>query len=247
MIGWKGALYLRLEIMRSLRNRRFFGFTLVFPILMYLFIALPNRHVHNFGGTGVSAPLYYMASLASFGTMMSMIGCGTRIASERQIGWTRQLRITPLSVRAYFSAKVLSAYMMSALTIALLYLAGAATGVSIAAGTWLEMTGLIIIALLPFAALGITLGHLLTVDAVGPATGGVVSLLAIISGTWFPVQHGFLHDIGVWFPSYWLATAGRIAAHGSNWGLKGWLVVVLWGVALTITARIAYRKDTQRA
>ena len=51
----------------------------------------------NFDGTGISAPLYYMVGLASFGTMLAMISSGARIAGERQAGWTRQLRITPLS------------------------------------------------------------------------------------------------------------------------------------------------------
>ena len=37
-------------------------------------IAAPNRHEHNFGGTGISAPLYYMVGLAAFGTMNAMLG-----------------------------------------------------------------------------------------------------------------------------------------------------------------------------
>ena len=45
--------------------------------------------------------------------MMSMISTGARIAGERQAGWTRQLRITPLSPRAYFRAKVLTGYVMA--------------------------------------------------------------------------------------------------------------------------------------
>jgi hypothetical protein len=52
------------------------------------------------------------------------------------------------------------------------------------------------------------LGHLLTVDSLGPATGSIVSLLALLSGTWFPVaDSGFLHDIAQALPSYWLTQA----------------------------------------
>jgi ABC-2 type transport system permease protein len=50
------------------------------------------------------------------------------------------------------------------------------------------MTGLILVGLLPFAALGVLLGHLLTPDTIGPAAGGLVSLLALVSGTWFPLD-----------------------------------------------------------
>jgi len=52
------------------------------------------------------------------------------------------------------------------------------------------MVGLILVSLAPFAALGIMLGHLLNVDAIGPATGGGASLLAFLGGTWFPLKHG---------------------------------------------------------
>ena len=57
-------------------------------------------------------------------------------------------------------------------------------------------------ALLPFAALGIGLGHLLNVDSVGPVMGGLTALLALVGGTWFPVTQGFLHDLGQCLPSY---------------------------------------------
>ena len=39
-----------------------------------------------------------------------MIAGGARIAAERSVGWHRQLRVTPLPVRTYFAAKVLTGY-----------------------------------------------------------------------------------------------------------------------------------------
>jgi ABC-2 type transport system permease protein len=239
-------LYTRYELLRAFRNRRFFIFSFGFPLVLYFVIAGPQRSDHDFANTGISAALYYMAGLASFGTMMSMISSGARIAGERQAGWTRQLRITPLSVRAYFRAKVLTSYAMAITSMLLLYIAGASLGVSMPARTWLEMTGLILVGLLPFAALGIALGHMVNVDAVGPLTGGIVSLLALISGTWFPVTHGFLHDLGQCFPSYWLVQAGRLPVYGHAWGVTGWLVVLGWAAALALVAGFAYRRDTNR-
>ena len=58
-----------------------------------------------------------------------MLSSGARIAAERAVGWNRQLRISPLSTRAYLRAKVLTAYMMALLTILVLYASGAALGV----------------------------------------------------------------------------------------------------------------------
>ena len=240
------ATYTRYELLRTVRERRLMIFGFGFPLVLYFVIAVPNRHMEDFAGSGVSAPLYYMVSLASFGTMMSMVSLGGRIAGEREAGWTRQLRITPLSPRSYLRAKVMTGYTMAALSLGLLYIAGAALGVSLSASEWIKTTLLIAVALLPFAALGIGLGHLLTVDSVGPAIGGTVSLLALVSGTWFPVTSGFLHDLGQCLPSYWLVQAGRVSIDGQPWGVLGWAVVLGWTVVLVAFAGWAYMRDTGR-
>jgi len=241
-----GVLYTRFELVRAFRNRRFFFFSLGFPLILYFVIAGPQSNQSNFAGTGISASLFYMAGLLSFGTMSSMISTGARIAGERQAGWTRQLRTTPLSTRSYFRAKVLTAYAMACVSIAALYISGVALGVSMPASDWLEMTGLVLVGLLPFAALGIALGHMLTVDSIGPAMGGLTALLALVGGVWFPVSHGFLHDIGQCLPSYWLAQAGHLGTGAPAWGATGWLVMAAWTVALGGLAAYAYRRDTSR-
>jgi ABC-2 type transport system permease protein len=238
--------YARFELLRTFRNRRFFMFSFGFPLALYYLIAAPQQSTQDLAGTGVSAPLYYMVGLASFGTMASMISSGARIAAERQAGWTRQLRITPLTPRSYFRAKVLASYAMAITSLLLLYVAGVTLGVSLPAHQWLEMTGLILIALLPFAALGITLGHLMNVDSIGPLTGGLVAILAFLSGTWFPLKEGFLKDVGQYTPGYWIVQASHVATGGHGWTTMGWIVVIVWTIVFVILARLAYRRDTQR-
>lgn len=238
--------YTRFELVRTFRNFRLLFFSLGFPLILYFAIAGPGRHEHDFGGTGISLPLYYMVGLVAFGAMMALISTGARIAVERTDGWTRQLRVTPLSARAYLRAKILTGYAMALATIALLYLSGEALGVRLPAARWLEMTGLILVGLLPFAALGVLVGHLLTADTIGPLTGGLVSLLALVSGTWFPLGHGFVHDIAQFLPSYWLVQASHVALGGEAWPAKGWIVVIAWTVVLAALARAAYRRDTGR-
>ncbi len=239
--------YTRYELLRTFRNRRFFLLSLGFPLVLYFVIAGPNRGVRDVGGSGIPLPLYFMAGLASFGTMSAMLSAGARIASERAVGWNRQLRISPLTPRAYFRAKVVTAYAMALLSIAVLYAAGASLGVSLSAGDWLKMTGLMLVGLIPFAALGITLGHLLTPDSIGPAMGGGVSLFALLGGTWFPLgNHGFLHDAAQFVPSYWLVQASRVAVGGRAWTTTAWLVLLVWTVVLSALAVRAYRRDTAR-
>ncbi len=241
------SIYIRSEVLRTFRSRRFFVMSLGFPLVLYFLIAAPNRGVSNLGGTGISAPLYYMVGLIAFGTMAAILSSGTRIAGERAVGWNRQLRLTPLSTRTYFRSKVLVAYLMALLTIGLLYLSGTVLGVRLSADAWLNLTTLVLIGLIPFAALAVLLGHVLTTDSVAPAVGGLTALLAFLGGTWFPLGHGVLNDIAQGLPSYWLVQAGRVALGGQAWPAKGWFVIAVWSVVLIFLAMRAYRRDTQRA
>jgi ABC-2 type transport system permease protein len=239
--------YTRYELLRTLRNRRFFVLSLGFPLVLFFLIAGPSRNVHDLDKTGISAPMYFMVGMVAFGTMSSMLSCGARIAAERAAGWNRQLRISPLSTRSYFRAKVLTAYLMALLSMIVLFVSGALLGVSMPASDWLEMTVLILLCLVPFAALGIAIGHVLTPDSIGPAMGGGVALLAFLGGTWFPIpSHGFLHDLGQLLPSYWLVQASHVALGAHPLGVKAWIVIAVWTVVLAAVARRAYRRDTGR-
>ena len=238
--------YMRYEVLRMFRNRRFFVFSLGFPIVLYYLIAGPNKDNHDLGNSGISAPVYYMVGLVAFGTMTAVLSAGARISAERSTGWNRQLRVTPLTTREYFRTKVLTGYAAACATIAVMYVAGATLGVRLPARNWIEMTGLILVGLVPFAALGILLGHLLTVDSIGPALGGGVALLALIGGFWFPITSGFLHDAGQFLPSWWLVQASHVSLGGDGWPAEGWLVVAAWSVLLAWLAVRAYRGDTAR-
>lgn len=187
-----------------------------------------------------------MVGLAAFGAMNAVLGSGGRIAAERAVGWNRQLRLTPLSTRTYFRVKVATAYVMGILTIALLYVAGATLGVHLRAGNWVAMTGLMLVGLAPFAALGILLGHLLTSDSIGPAIGGTTAVFALLGGTWFPITSGAMQKIAEALPSYWLVQASHVGLGGQGWGTTGWIVVAAWTVGAALLARHAYARDTQR-
>ncbi|MGH8981816.1 MAG: ABC transporter permease [Acidimicrobiales bacterium] len=241
------ATYLRYEVIRTFRNRRFFIFSLAFPLIILLAVAGANRH-----GTveSVSLPLYFMTGMVAFGTMIAVISAGARISNERQLGWTRQLRITPMRPRTYFGAKVLTGYLMAIFTIVILYLAGSALGVRLDARQWAVLTLIVLVGLVPFVLLGILAGHLLKPDSLGPAVGGVTSLFALVSGAWGPLSTGPGYvEVIKCIPSYWLVQSGRVVAFGGSSGwppAEAWIVIAVWSVVLARLAFVAYRRDTAR-
>ncbi len=236
--------YVRLEILRTVRNRRFFIFSLVFPLVLYLAVVGANRHTHV---EGIPFSLYYLTGMVAFGTMIAQLSSGGRIAAERTAGWTRQMRITPLHTRAYFATKVLTGYMMAAISIVLLYAAGVSMGVHLSAPKWLMMTGLILVGLIPFAVLGILVGHLVTPDSLGPALGGGNTLLSLVGGAFGPLSTGRVYtDVVKCVPSYWLVQAGKSALTGNAWPIEAWIVVAVWTVILIRLAAFVYGRDTAR-
>lgn len=237
--------YTRYELLRTFRNRRFFVFSLAFPLALFYVIAGPNKNT-ELGGLPFAT--YYMGGMAAWGTMAAVIAGGARIALERQVGWNRQLRLTPLAPATYVGAKVASGYALAAVTLVFIYAAGLTLGVRPTGGEWLSMTGLIIIALIPFAALGIFIGHRVSVDSMGPAMGGVTSILALAGGAWGPLaSHGFVHTLTEAVPSYWLVRAGQAYGGGPSWPLEAWVVIAVWTVVLGVLAMRAYRRDTGKA
>jgi ABC-2 type transport system permease protein len=108
------------------------------------------------------------------------------------------------------------------------------------------MTGLILVGLVPFIALGVLMGHLLTTDSIGPAMGGTTALLSLLGGVWFPITSGTMHDIAEALPSYWLVQASHVSIGGGGWGTKGWLVMGAWTVVLGLLAARVYQRDTKK-
>jgi ABC-2 type transport system permease protein len=237
--------YLRYELLRNFRNWRFVLFSLAYPVVLYLVVTSPQRHA-NFDG--VAFPLYFMAGMAAVGTMIAVLSSGARIAADRSAGWTRQLRITPLTAGDYLGAKVATGFLMALLAIVLVSLSGTALGVRLSGGEWLTMIGLMLVGLVPIAVLGILLGHLVTPDSLAPAVGGTLMLLALLGGAYgfLLAKSGALFDLIKMLPSYWLVQAGKTALGGGAWPAEGWIVIVTWTLVLTPLAVLVHKRDTSR-
>ena len=92
--------YLGIELRRLLRNRRTVIFTLVMPPVFFLIFGTADAYTTaSVGNANVTA--FIMVSMALYGAMLATTGGGATVSVERAQGWTRQLRLTPLSPATY--------------------------------------------------------------------------------------------------------------------------------------------------
>lgn len=241
------AQYVRMEIMRVLRNPRTVIFTVIMPSVLFLVFGKLGGSGGSLGGIGAEA--YVMVSMAAYGAIGSALFSAANIAFERKVGWNRQLRLTPLPPRAYVLAKGIVAWLVSLVSLLLVYAVGFASGVRMPAHSWAEALGGTWLALIPFVLLGIGIGYVGNVDMVQPATMFVFFGMSILGGLWVPVQvmpHA-LAQLAQAIPAYWLALAGRAAIGAPGFGLEGVLVLVGWAVLFGAFAATRYRADTARA
>lgn len=237
-------VHLRFEVLRTVRNRRFFVLTLALPLLLFYSVASANKHAHT---EGISFPLYFMTGMAVYGALFAVVSPGARIAFDRSRGWSRQLRITPLRSGSYITAKVVTAYLVAIPSLVLVYLAGASLGVDLSATQWLEMTGLILVGLIPFVLMGILLGHLVTVDSLAPAAGGLIVVFALFGGAYGSLFNtGTMLTLVKLLPSFWMVRAGKAALVLGGWPTEGWIVVAAWTAVLAPLVWLVYRRDTAR-
>ena len=125
---------LRLEMTRVLRNRRTLFFILVFPSIFFFIYGISNKQVKQAPGSVLA---YIMISMAVYGAMVGTTSGGASVALERSLGWSRQLRLTPLRPAAYIFMKVFVSMVLGLLAVCSTFVIGALNGVHMTGETWL--------------------------------------------------------------------------------------------------------------
>jgi ABC-2 type transport system permease protein len=241
--------YLTLEIKRVLRAPRFILFAIALPTLLYLLQSGLYADT-TVPGTDVKYKAYLLCGLAAYGAFVSALSTGTRIAPERSGGWQAQLRLTPLSSRAYLLSKV-AVSMIVALPapIAVALAGGLLENVHLSAGAWLQLTLGTWLAALPFAVLGVLLGLLASSDSIQVYAAGVQLGFGFLSGLLIPLN-GFpswVAQVVKAIPSYWLADIGHGALLGNENTALAVLVLGAWTVALSALVMFSFRREAALA
>jgi ABC-2 type transport system permease protein len=234
---------IKLEILRTLRNKRYVFFTVLYPAVLYIFFINVNHSMPS----GLSVKTYFMVSMATFGAVGAVLtGSAQRISLERKSGWTRQLRLTALPGRAYATAKICASAVTTLPSILVLFALGAAEGVRLPAGQWLALIGVMWAGSFVFAALGVALGYVAEPNAVQPIVMITYMVMAVLGGTWFPVSGG-LEKVAKFDPVYLYNQLAAFTRPGQSFdtgaavGLAGFLVVFV------AAASYLYRRDTRQA
>jgi ABC-2 type transport system permease protein len=235
---------LRLEVRRVLRNRRTLIFILAMPAVFFLFFGLPYRAQ---GGGSSRALAEIMVNMASYGAMVATTSCGAAVAVERSLGWSRQLRLTPLRPLAYVALKILTAMVLGLVAVLVEFVLGALAGVRMPAHVWL-LCGLAgWLGSLVFAAFGLFIGFALPSENVMQFVGPLLALLSLCGGVFIPLEllPPELRSVAAFTPMYGVAVIARSALTG---GLSTAAVsnVLGWGSAFVCAAVALFRRDTAR-
>lgn len=240
----------KLEVLRALRNRKFMFFSVIYPSVLYGLVSGSSGGA-KLPGTGISAALYFMVTMAAFGAMTAvLLGNSERIAKEREQGWVRQLRLTSLPGRGYVTAKIAAAATVSLPSIVLvLVVAAVFKGVRLDAWQWAAIAGCTWAGSFVFAALGVAIGYLASGDAVRPITMITYFVLALLGGLWMPLSilPHWISDISHWLPTYAYAALGRAVEAGGAPHLRDAALLAGYLLVFAGAAAWLYRRDTRKA
>jgi len=237
---------LGIEIRRMLRNRRTLVFAMVLPAALYFVITGSDKTWAEPVGSGNEAA-YILISMALYGAALTAASSGSMVALERALGWSRQLRLTPLHPVVYILTKALVALTMGALAVAVVNLCGLLQGrAEMPLGVWVGSAVLTVFCTLTFAALGVFVGYVVPGENAMQILGPGLALLSFLGGVFWPLDEGSaLWHVATFTPMYGVAEVARSPlTHELPWyavvNAVAWLAIFVAGAAWRMS------KDTAR-
>ena len=186
-------------------NARYIVFALAMPLGFYL---LYNAMYGRYRVGGVAFSLVLMVAMATFGAIGTTLNAaGTQTALDRDAGWVRYLRLTPLPAWAYVAGQLALAMLASLAVVCLIAAVALATNHVALSLPIAEGVATIWLGSASYATIGLALAY--NLDASTVAYGTLIAYLAsgFLGGLWVP-----LSQLPPWFttvahllPSYHIA------------------------------------------
>jgi len=224
------------EALRLIRSPFFLLFSVVMPITFYSLFAVLNGTDTEIGNTTWGA--YSLMSMTAFSLIGTAAGqFGIRLAYERKDGLLKLLKLTPLPMTAWVSAKIASHLLVHLFIIVVMFGYSALVfGTQMTVGQWIGSGLWLLIGSIPFLALGILLGTIKSPDVATAISNLVYMGLSVAGGLWMPLSTfpNWMQSIGQWLPSHAYAnTSWTIIANGAT----AWIdMVVLVGYGVLFLA-----------
>jgi ABC-2 type transport system permease protein len=230
------------ELKRLMRNKRYFIFTVAFPVVLYLLLG------RQFSGKvyGVAFGAFYMVDMAMLGAFSGALsGNAQRISQEKKDGWIRQLRLTSLPPYAYVVSKIIVSMATTVTSIVIVLLLGRFyANVHLAAWQWLAVAVTIWFSATIFAALAVAIGYRIAPDQVQPITFILYFGFAILGGIWYPLS-GVMKTIGQVTPTYQAVKIGTDIIEGASVSIGLAIGLVVWLAIFIGLAVVAVRATAE--
>lgn len=251
--AWGGfsLSFLQLELRRLLRNKRVLIFAIAIPPVFYLIFGLTGGYASDFpddwSGNG-NVTMYVMISMAVYGAMLATTSGGSMVAVERELGWSRQLRLTPLRPVAYIATKAIVAMALGLASVIVVFVLGGLTGASASPIVWIVAPVIAWAGSIVFAAFGLFMGYLLPSENVMQVLGPGLALLSFAGGLFVPIEGGVFGTIATFMPTYGLAKLARFPLTGDDGASLALAVlnIVVWAAIFIGGASYLFRRDTRR-
>ena len=245
-MGGFNLTVLGIELRRMLRNRRTVVFTLVLPVALSLSFGGQRGWQDKAGSGNVAA--YILISMAMYGAALTSAATGSMVAMERAVGWSRQLRLTPLNPIAYILMKAIVALTMGALSVVAVYVIGFIQHkASMPTGVWISSALITLVCTLTFSALGVFVGYVVPGENAMQILGPGLALLSFLGGLFIPLSQyaTVVRDIAYWTPMYGVAQVARSPlTHDLPWFAV--VNAIVWFGLFVAGAAWRMSKDTAR-
>jgi ABC-2 type transport system permease protein len=231
------------------RNPASAFFTFAFPLMfLVIFTSLLGSGTTEVApGIFIKQSTYYVASMAAFAVITA---CYTNVAISvtfnRDAGILKRTRGTPLPAWAYLAARVIHAFIVSLILVAItvafgavFYRANIPSGVQL-----LQFLVVLGVGAMSFAALGLALTSIIpNADASPAIVNATILPLLFVSGTFIPITPdapAWIRGVGRIFPVKHFTDAMLAGFYGKPFTFE-WtdvLVIAVWGLAgLALAAR----------
>jgi ABC-2 type transport system permease protein len=237
--------YVRLEILRTLRDPFYLFLAVVVPIGFYLLFAGLFGSSPHAPGTLAGSVEIMIATAVYGGIWACLVATGPRLANERGSGWFQHLSLLPLAPWKILVGRVLVAILFALPAMLLVYATAVLThGVRLTAGEWVGVIILMWIGVWPFALLGIALGYVTNDTTSFGVTYGLYMVVSAAGGLWMPpaILPSTMLTIAKLLPTYHAADLGWRIANGQAPELISPVVLAVWALGFLLVATLFARR-----